>query len=132
MLSWIAVYALYNKSRVLLGVLSTILLGEIAYLSYNLVRVTPQLGFSNDCFVTSSPSTFVVYWCVCLLQTCSVHSSYQRRRIVSLAFETLLFGMTLWKFFVAVKDGWGRRPIMREFVSDGTWAYALIFGMLAF
>ena len=28
----------------------------------------------------------------------------------------------------AVHQGWGRRPVMRDFVTDGTWAYAIIFG----
>ena len=49
-------------------------------------------------------------------------------RITSLVFETILFVLTLIKFVDAVKMGWGRRPVMRDFVSDGTWAYTLIFG----
>ncbi|KAI0058933.1 hypothetical protein BV25DRAFT_1840611 [Artomyces pyxidatus] len=47
--------------------------------------------------------------------------------IISLAFETLLFSLTLFKFAVAVRAGWGRRPVMKQFVTDGTWAFALIF-----
>lgn len=49
-------------------------------------------------------------------------------RIVSLVFETVLFALTLYKFGLAVQQGWGRRPVMKEFVTDGTWAYMLIFG----
>ncbi|EKM52421.1 uncharacterized protein PHACADRAFT_186572 [Phanerochaete carnosa HHB-10118-sp] len=103
------VYALYNRSRALLGVLSALFLAELFGLSYILAVVTPKLTFNDECFVTSSPSLFVVYW------------------IVSLAFETILFVLTLVKFGCAVKQGWGRRPVMRDFVTDGTWAYTLIF-----
>ncbi|KAI0799751.1 hypothetical protein BC629DRAFT_1591903 [Irpex lacteus] len=102
-------FALYNKSRLLLILLSTTFLAEITYLSYNLATVTPRLGFAEDCFVRSSPPSFIIYW------------------IVSLVFETLLFVLTLIKFAKAMMDGWGKRPVMQEFVRDGTWAYALIF-----
>ena len=67
----VTVYALYNKSRSLIVALSIAFLAEIAYLSYNLGIVTPKLGFSDDCFVTSSPPTFVAYWYV----TCHHHRS---------------------------------------------------------
>ncbi|KAI0686317.1 hypothetical protein BC835DRAFT_470861 [Cytidiella melzeri] len=109
----IRVFALYNNSRILVVSLSTAFICEISYLSYNLATVTPKLGFAEDCFVRSSPPSFIIYW------------------IVSLAFETVLFVLTLAKFFAAVKDGWGKRPVMREFVQDGTWAYALVFVTMA-
>ena len=60
----IAVFALYNKSRPLLLFLWTIFLAEIAYLSYNLATITPRLGFAEDCFVRSSPPSFIFYWYV--------------------------------------------------------------------
>ncbi|KAI0341189.1 hypothetical protein BDW22DRAFT_1430329 [Trametopsis cervina] len=103
------VYALYNKSRVVLIGLSTLLIAEVAYLSYNLATVTPKLTVADDCFVRSSPKTFILYW------------------IVSLIFETILFALTVFKFIGAVKAGWGKRPVMKEFVQDGTWAFALVF-----
>jgi hypothetical protein len=122
-----AVFALYNKSKPLLAFLSTAFIGEVAYLSYNLATVTPKLGFTDDCFVRSSPPSFIIYWYVPGIY-CMTISSISSNRIVSLAFETLLFLLTLIKFFIAVKDGWGKRPVMQEFVRDGTWAFALIFG----
>lgn len=123
-----AVYALYNKSQYLLVFLATALLVEVGYMCHNLAIVTPKLTFSDDCFVTSSPPLFVVYWYVLAIWKIPTAAYRCFRRIVSLCFETLLFALTLFKFFSALKDGWGRRPVMKEFVSDGTWAYALIFG----
>lgn len=103
------VYALFNKNKRLLSVLSALFVAELTLLSYILAVITPKLTFSDTCFVTSSPPFFVAYW------------------VVSLVFETILFVLTLYKFGYAVQQGWGRRPVMKEFVADGTWAYTLIF-----
>lgn len=101
---------------------------EIVALSYILAVVTPKLTFNDDCFVTSSPPLFVAYWSVTHAYSLGYHAHGHSCRIISLVFETILFLLTLVKFLVAVKQGWGRRPVMREFVTDGTWAYMLIFG----
>lgn len=53
-----------------------------------------------------------------------------RTRIVSLLFETILFALTMLRFCAAVREGWGRGPVLRRFVSDGTWAYALVFATM--
>ncbi|THH27345.1 hypothetical protein EUX98_g6843 [Antrodiella citrinella] len=103
------VYALYNRNFKLTATLGVLFCAEVAYLSYVLSVVSPRLTFNADCFVTSSPKIFVSYW------------------IVSLVFETILFLLTLYKFIHAVHDGWGKRPVMQQFVGDGTWAYFLIF-----
>ncbi|KAI0792300.1 hypothetical protein C8Q75DRAFT_804702 [Abortiporus biennis] len=103
------VYALFNRNRILLVVFTSLFIAEISYMCYVLSVVTPRLEYNSECFVTHSPSIFITFW------------------IVSLSFETLLFALTLFKFVVAVKVGWGKRPVMKQFVSDGTWAYALIF-----
>ncbi|RXW24310.1 hypothetical protein EST38_g1534 [Candolleomyces aberdarensis] len=47
-----------------------------------------------------------------------------------IAFQTLLFGMTFFKFFRAVKAGWGDIPIMHLLMRDGTWAFILLFAVL--
>lgn len=58
----IPVYALYNKNRTLLGVLSVIFVAELVLLSYILAVVTSKFTLNDDCFVTSSPPLFVAYW----------------------------------------------------------------------
>ncbi|KAI0364048.1 hypothetical protein BV20DRAFT_983430 [Pilatotrama ljubarskyi] len=103
------VYALYSRSPVLLGVLGSLFAAEIAFLCYVLAVVTPKLTYDDECYVTSSPTIFQYYW------------------IVSLIFETILFVLTMYKFCEAVRQGWGKGPVMQQFVTDGTWAYALIF-----
>ncbi|KAH9910693.1 uncharacterized protein BXZ73DRAFT_108645 [Epithele typhae] len=38
--------------------------------------------------------------------------------IISLAFETVLFVLTIGKFIDAVRQGWGKGPVMQRFVAD--------------
>lgn len=44
------------------------------------------------------------------------------------SFESVLFILTLIKFLVALRSGWGRTPVVFLLVRDGTWAFILIFG----
>lgn len=124
-------YALFNRNLKLTICLGILFCGEIAYLSYVLSVVAPRLTFNADCFVTSSPKLFVSYWyAVRILYHLRALADDRIYRIVSLAFETLLFLLTMYKFVEAVRNGWGKRPVMQRFVGDGTWAYTLIFGTL--
>lgn len=49
-----------------------------------------------------------------------------------MAFQTILFLLTAWKFFGAVKAGWGDVPIIQLLMRDGTWAFFLLFGAFYF
>ncbi|KAH9926547.1 uncharacterized protein BXZ73DRAFT_90875 [Epithele typhae] len=103
------VLALYNRNRILVYSLGALFLAELASLCYILAVVTPRLTYNDECYVTSSPPIFQYFW------------------IISLAFETVLFVLTIGKFIDAVRQGWGKGPVMQQFVADGTWAYTLIF-----
>ena len=48
--------------------------------------------------------------------------------VAFVSFETVLFVLTLFKFIVALRNGWGRTPVLFLLVRDGTWAFILIFG----
>lgn len=58
------VYALYSRSRVLLGILGSLFVAELTFLCYVLAVVTPRLTYDDECYVTSSPAIFQYYWCV--------------------------------------------------------------------
>ncbi|KAI1795290.1 hypothetical protein LXA43DRAFT_1108346 [Ganoderma leucocontextum] len=105
----IRVYALYDKNRFLLLGVGTLFLAEIVALCCLLANVTPRLTYNDECYVTSSPPNFQYYW------------------VVSLAFETLLFLLTIVKFLDGLRNGWARGLFVQQFITDGTWAYALIF-----
>ena len=74
-ISYRSVYALYGKNRRLLMIMCSLLLVEISILSWILAKVTPQLTFTNECFVTSSPSLFIAYWYVNIRLTVSANNS---------------------------------------------------------
>ena len=56
------------------------------------------------------------------------HTHKLSRRLLSLGFEALLFGLTLLAFTRNVMRHLGRRSFLFLFVRDGTWAFAIIFG----
>ena len=64
---------------------------------------------------------------VCLLTRTTCETLTYLVRVISLAFETLLFTLTIGKFLDGVRQGWGKAVMVQQFIADGTWAYALIF-----
>lgn len=44
-----------------------------------------------------------------------------------MAFELLLFGLTMSKFYQAVRDSAGRETVLSRFIKDGIWAFAIPF-----
>ncbi|KDQ54840.1 hypothetical protein JAAARDRAFT_37953 [Jaapia argillacea MUCL 33604] len=41
--------------------------------------------------------------------------------------DTILFGLTMRKFYQYIREGWGSRPIISKFMTDGIWAFVLAF-----
>ncbi|KAH9926540.1 uncharacterized protein BXZ73DRAFT_78650 [Epithele typhae] len=108
------VLALYNRNCILVYSLGALFLAELASLCYILAVVTPRLTYNDECYVTSSPPVFQYFWCA---------PSFA---IISLAFETVLFVLTIGKFIDAVRQGWGKGPVMQQFVANGTWLLVVL------
>lgn len=79
-------------------------------------------------YCTHRPSLRPTGKAAVFLYTCRLFIRIIITRVSSLAFETLLFVLTLVAFFRHVKSVYRRHSILVVFVRDGTWAYALIFG----
>lgn len=105
----VRVYALYNRNKLVLALLSLAFVAEVSIMLMALVLVIPKQTFTPDCLVAGSPKIYIAYW------------------LSSLIFETLLFVLTLVKFFQSAKREYGSNSILFVFVRDGTWAYAMIF-----
>ncbi|KAF8212656.1 hypothetical protein K438DRAFT_1957274 [Mycena galopus ATCC 62051] len=43
--------------------------------------------------------------------------------VSAVLFQTVLFSLTMFRFAQAVRTGWGKAPLLRLIVRDGTWAY---------
>ena len=48
-------------------------------------------------------------------------------RAAAIIFQALLFAVTIYKFILAARDGWGDVPLLVLLTRDGTWAFCLLF-----
>ena len=48
-------------------------------------------------------------------------------RGAAILFQAMLFAVTIYKFILAVRDGWGDVPLLVLLTRDGTWAFCLLF-----
>ena len=53
-------------------------------------------------------------------------------RGVAILFQAILFALTVYKFILAIRDGWGDVPLIVLLTRDGTWAFCLLFCMSSF
>ncbi|KAJ6495695.1 hypothetical protein C8R47DRAFT_369603 [Mycena vitilis] len=106
------VYALYyNNPTVRKLVLAAFAL-EVAGMCVGLGLALPGIQFDEICLVTKISPTLLIYGAATLL------------------FQTFLFGLTLFKFVHAVRDGWGDTPLVGLVMRDGTWAFILLFAVV--
>ncbi|GJE98011.1 hypothetical protein PsYK624_142330 [Phanerochaete sordida] len=102
-------YALYNANQLVLWAIILAFAAEVAVMVVCLCIVLPGMTFTPACLVAHADGIFVAYWAS------------------SLAFETLLFLLTLVKFYHSVAHAFREQSILGVFLRDGTWAFALIF-----
>jgi hypothetical protein len=57
-----------------------------------------------------------------------IHAS----RGLAILFQAILFGLTIYKFILAIRDGWGDVPLIVLLSRDGAWAFCLLFCMSFF
>ncbi|KAF8269166.1 hypothetical protein EI94DRAFT_1682202 [Lactarius quietus] len=105
----VRVHALYDRSRVVTSVLVLLFIVENIVMIVTLVGIVPEIGFDPICTVVHSPPRLLFF------------------AVAFVSFETVLFFLTLFKFIVALRNGWGRTPVLFLLVRDGTWAFFLIF-----
>jgi len=105
----IRVHALYDRSRYVTFTLIFLFLVENVVMIVTLIRVVPDARFDASCTVIHSPSGLIMF------------------AVAFVSFETFLFVLTLFKFLIALRNGWGRTPVVYLLMRDGTWAFILIF-----
>ncbi|KAH9994989.1 hypothetical protein BJV74DRAFT_757377, partial [Russula compacta] len=82
---------------------------ENVIMIFTLEKVIPGVCFDTNCTVIHSPPGFIFF------------------ATTLVAFETILFVLTLIKFLFALRNGWGCILVLFHLVCDGTWAFILIF-----
>ncbi|TFY77004.1 hypothetical protein EWM64_g7007, partial [Hericium alpestre] len=105
----IRVHALYDRNYIITAILFALFLVENITMIITLVHVVPGVQFDEACVVLHTPGSLIYFG------------------VAYVAFETILFGLTLVKFVQAVRRGWGRTPVVTVLMRDGTWAFALVF-----
>ncbi|KAI0938655.1 hypothetical protein AcW1_001670 [Taiwanofungus camphoratus] len=108
----VRIYAMFNRNKVIIITVVLLFLAEVAAMITVIAVSIPGITFSSQCLITHAPGAFSAYW------------------FLSLAFETILFGLTLVKFYSSVSRRLGKRSILFVLVRDGTWAYGIIFGIM--
>jgi hypothetical protein len=121
------VHALYDRSRIVTVILVLLFVAENVVMIITLVGVAPEIGFDSICTVVHSPPRLLLFAYV-NARPSSPALSLPSHSVAFVSFETVLFILTLFKFIVALRNGWGRTPVLFLLVRDGTWAFILIFG----
>lgn len=73
-----------------------------------MIIAVPKIEYNDVCLVTHSPKSMGLW-------------------AVSMIFQALLFGLTAYRFFGTLKEGWRDVPLMSLLMRDGTWAFILLF-----
>ncbi|CCL98362.1 uncharacterized protein FIBRA_00357 [Fibroporia radiculosa] len=110
----VRVYAMFNHNVAIVTVLFLLFVAEIAAMIVILALSKPGIRFldSSNCLISHVPKILTLYL------------------LLSLAFETILFGLTLVKFYTSARGADWRSSVLYVLVRDGAWAYALIFIIL--
>jgi hypothetical protein len=122
------VHALYDRNRNVTVPLVVLFLLENLAMMVTLIFVVPGVRFDATCTVVRSPPTLIIFAYGHILLTASTVLILVFYSAAFVSFEFVLFILTLIKFLVALRNGWGRTPVVFLLVRDGTWAFILIFG----
>lgn len=111
--------------------MSVLFVAEIAIMASAVGVTVPAATFNENCQILWTPSYFMAYWYVGTDELLE-GPALKLHRVSSLVFETLLFALTLVAFVKRIKEVYKKQSIIFVFFRDGTWAFALIFGMPLF
>jgi len=102
-------FALYHDNTLIQRVVFLFFALEVIGMVVGLALSLPGITYDKVCLVVGAPWELIIYGGASIL------------------FQTVLFGLTAWKFFTAMRAGWGSTPIITLLMRDGTWAFFLLF-----
>ncbi|KAI0711144.1 hypothetical protein C8T65DRAFT_829462 [Cerioporus squamosus] len=103
----VRVHILFNRSRAVLRALLVLFVACTLATLIGMYFTAVQVQYDDLCLITSGTNAMLAVW------------------LTPVAFETVLFAMTMWKFWQSRREGLGKRPILDALVWNGTWAYAV-------
>ncbi|KAJ7263657.1 hypothetical protein B0H12DRAFT_1103321 [Mycena haematopus] len=103
------VFALYVNHRRLKALVLSLFCVELLVMFFSLSFSLSGSRFDDDyqCIIIHFPKSFIFYGASAVL------------------FQTVLFSLTVVRFVQAIREGWGKLPLLLLIVRDGTWAYLL-------
>ncbi|KAJ7577254.1 hypothetical protein C8J56DRAFT_971436 [Mycena floridula] len=107
------VFALYLDNTVIRWVIGISWFGELFAMALGLGLAVPKITYDDICLTNYIPETIGIYGGA------------------AVAFQSLLFGLTLYKFWRGIRQGLGRSDVVSLLMRDGTWAFFLLFFLLA-
>lgn len=111
--------------RVLAVFFSIEIIGMVVGLSLSLPRIT----YDDLCLVIFAPRTLIIYAYVIFSRPplSILTDRLYIYRGAAILFQAILFVITLYKFLLAIRSGWGDVPLIVLLTRDGTWAFFLLF-----
>ncbi|KAL4268416.1 DUF6533 domain-containing protein [Pleurotus pulmonarius] len=106
------VIALFNRVRWLRSFLSALFLVEVVLMTVFFGISLRSMDYGIHCVITGFPITATGFL------------------IPPILYESLLFVLTMIKFYQALREGWGRQPVISRFMSHGIWAFGAPFVIL--
>ena len=101
------------------------------------LEYSSRIGAPPSLRPTPRPSNFhvIIYPLYLSTEECALIEFYDHR-IISLIFQTFLFGLTIARLLITAREHthgscrstWNMSSIIHQFLRDGTWSFALIFG----
>lgn len=104
------VFALYHENIITMRrVVAIFFIVEVVGMAIGLGLSLPGITYDNLCLVINVPRSIIIYAAAAIL------------------FQAFLFMVTIYKFVLAVRSGWGDVPFIVLLTRDGTWAFCLLF-----
>ncbi|TCD61857.1 hypothetical protein EIP91_007826 [Steccherinum ochraceum] len=102
-------YAVYNRSKLMLWIILSLYVAEIAIMVYGSIATIDGMVVTPGCLILTSPRTFFACW------------------LSALSFQTIVIILMAVNFFRTKFRQRSSSAILRILIRDGSWAYALIF-----
>ncbi|RPD65646.1 hypothetical protein L226DRAFT_567147 [Lentinus tigrinus ALCF2SS1-7] len=104
----VRVHILYDRRPAILRPLLVLFAACVIATMIGMYFTAVQVGYNDLCLITTKSNAMLGVW------------------LIPVFFETVLFAMTMWKFWQSRREGL-KRPILDALVWNGTWAYAITF-----
>jgi hypothetical protein len=121
------VFALYIRKRWIVILLLSLLGTQNVAQAISVIYTIPAVAFNPICHIERIPRLVAMHGSV---QPLSSHSltNFCARSFATLSMQTTILGLTIIKCFVALRAGWGRVPLVKLIVRDGTLSFIVISG----